>query len=95
MAARAIPAVLEWQNRTMKSILESMKFSANVPEDVLAFLDQQVEQGHFASRSAALTEAITLWRVHRLAPMYAEAFSDVTSEWDATVADGLSGDGAL
>lgn len=79
----------------MQSIIKSMKFSANVPDDVLGFLDQQVGAGYYASRSAALTEAITMWRVHRLAPMYAEAFGEHDTAWDATVADGLGGNRPL
>lgn len=75
-----------------RGIIKSMKFSANVPDDVLGFVDQQVVAGHYASRSAALTEAVTMWRVHRLAPMYTEAFGDDDTAWDTTVADGLDRD---
>jgi Arc/MetJ-type ribon-helix-helix transcriptional regulator len=75
----------------MHGIMKSMKFSANVPDDVLGFLDQQVGAGHYASRSAALTEAITMWREHRLAPMYTEEFGHEDTAWDATAADGLEG----
>jgi Arc/MetJ-type ribon-helix-helix transcriptional regulator len=68
-----------------------MKFSANIPDDVIGFLDQQVEDGHYRSRSAAITEAITMWRVQRLADSYAEAFGSSDPAWDQSVADGLAG----
>jgi Arc/MetJ-type ribon-helix-helix transcriptional regulator len=77
----------------MVSIIKSMKFSANVPDDVLRFLDQQVSEGLYRSRSAALTDAIITWRSHRLADSYSAAFAetpdDVASEWDQTITDGL------
>jgi Arc/MetJ-type ribon-helix-helix transcriptional regulator len=70
-----------------------MKFSANVPDDVISYMDEQVSEGHFPSRSAALTEAMTLWRLHRLHSSYTEAFSSLDhadeSAWDSAVADGL------
>jgi Arc/MetJ-type ribon-helix-helix transcriptional regulator len=78
----------------MSGIIKSMKFSANVPDDVIAYMDKQVSEGHFPSRSAALTEAMTLWRLHRLHASYAEAFSDRDDDedalWDSAVADGLT-----
>jgi Arc/MetJ-type ribon-helix-helix transcriptional regulator len=77
----------------MSGILKSMKFSANVPDDVIFFMDEQVREGHFPSRSAALTEAMALWRQHRLHSSYAQAFSELDevggAAWDSTVADGL------
>jgi Arc/MetJ-type ribon-helix-helix transcriptional regulator len=47
-----------------------VKPSANVPNDVMGFVDQQVTDGHYPFRSAAVTEAIVLWRVHRLTSSY-------------------------
>ena len=73
----------------MKSIIESMKFSANIPEDALRFLDQQVKGGKFRSRSAALSEAVYFWRTHQLVDEYVAAFQEDSSEWDVTVGDGL------
>jgi Arc/MetJ-type ribon-helix-helix transcriptional regulator len=69
-----------------------MMISARVTKAALSFLDEQVAQGHFVSRSAALSEALTLWRDHRLGSMYGEARSDAYTDWDVTVADGLVGD---
>lgn len=73
----------------MESILKGMKFSANVPDEALKFLDQQVEEGKFRSRSAALSEAIFFWRSHQLVDEYIAAFHDDSSEWDVTLRDGL------
>lgn len=73
----------------MASMIKSMKFSANVPDDVMAFMDEEVKQGHYPSRSAALTEAMSLWRTHKLGRSYAESFQAVDSAWDEAVADGL------
>ena len=78
-----------WHARSMLSIMESMKFSANIPDDLLTFLDQQVSDGRYRSRSAALTEALQAWRVDTLKADYARAFADHDSNWDGVVADGL------
>lgn len=67
----------------------SMKFSANVPEDVLTYLDEQVSAGFFPSRSAALTDAIRKWRDVRLEEEYAVAFTELDSLWDEALSDGL------
>lgn len=69
-----------------------MKFSANVPDDVLAFLDAEVASGHYRSRSAALTEAIVYWRESRLEDAYREAFSSVDTVWEEAIADGWTGE---
>lgn len=73
----------------MLSILKSMKFSANIPEDLLQFLDRQVSAGHYRSRSAALTDALQGWRSERLRTDYAAAFADIDGSWDTTLQDGL------
>ena len=66
-----------------------MKFSANIPDDLLEFLDTQVTDGHYKSRSQALTNALYSWRTERLANDYRSAFADEDASWDITVADGL------
>lgn len=73
----------------MTGILKSMKFSANIPDDLLEFLDTQVTHGHFKSRSQALTEALHSWRTERLADDYRIAFVEEDITWDIAVADGL------
>jgi Arc/MetJ-type ribon-helix-helix transcriptional regulator len=72
-----------------------MKFSANIPDDYLEFLDQQVDDGHYRSRSAALTDAIAVWRTFRLTSSYTEAFAAADPIWDLAVADGLDDEHGL
>ena len=68
-----------------------MKCRVAVAKDALFFLDHLVSQGHYLSRSAALTDAIYTLRDARLRAAYDEAFADDSeSLWDETVADGLS-----
>jgi Arc/MetJ-type ribon-helix-helix transcriptional regulator len=66
-----------------------MKFSANIPDDLLVFLDDQVSEGRYRSRSAALTEALRLWRQHTLTTAYADAFQTADTAWDVTLEDGV------
>jgi Arc/MetJ-type ribon-helix-helix transcriptional regulator len=67
-----------------------MKFSANIPHDLLVFLDEQVMGGHYKSRSQALTEALQSWRTQKYAEDYAKAFAEYDESWDVTSADGLT-----
>jgi Arc/MetJ-type ribon-helix-helix transcriptional regulator len=68
-----------------------MKCRVAVPRDAMFFLDHLVSQGHYLSRSAALTDAIYTLRDARLRAAYDEAFAyGNESIWDETVADGLS-----
>jgi Arc/MetJ-type ribon-helix-helix transcriptional regulator len=76
----------------MHSIIFGMKFSANIPEDALAFLDEQVTVGKYRSRSQAITKAVYMLRDSSLQVAYQEAFSDTDPVWDAVVADGLDDD---
>ncbi len=76
----------------MQSIIKSMKFSANIPDDLLVFLDDQVSEGRYRSRSAAVTEALRIWRQHTLTTAYADAFQSADPIWDETLEDGLAQD---
>jgi Arc/MetJ-type ribon-helix-helix transcriptional regulator len=73
----------------MTGILRSMKFSANIPDDLLGFLDQQVTSGAYKSRSQALTEALHGWRARRMEEDYATAFDEADDAWDSAAADGI------
>ena len=66
-----------------------MKFSANIPQDALAFLDAQVESGKYRSRSAAITDAVYLLRDASLRQAYESAFAHSDPAWDTAVSDGL------
>jgi len=66
------------------------KVSVSLSEADLSYLDTQTLAGRYASRSAALQDAIRKLRESELADSYAEAFTEWhDDEWDATVADGL------
>jgi Arc/MetJ-type ribon-helix-helix transcriptional regulator len=69
-----------------------MKFSANIPDDLLLFLDEQVKDGNYKSRSQALTEALYSWRTQKFADDYAKAFAEYDESWDDALDDGLAED---
>ena len=69
-----------------------MKFSANIPDELLVFLDAQVKEGRYKSRSQALTEALQSWRTQKFADYYAKAFAEYDDSWDDALADGLTED---
>lgn len=65
--------------------------SVSLSDDDIAFLDTEQLSGRYASRSAAVQDAVRLLRESRLADAYAQAFSDgYDEEWDAAVDDGLA-----
>ena len=74
----------------MKSILIGMKISMNLPEDEVAFVDRQVQSGHYRSRSAAMSAALKLWRKSELESGYNDAFEAIDPLWEESIADGLS-----
>ena len=60
------------------------------PSDI-AFLDTEQLSGRYASRSAAVQDAVRLLRESRLADAYAQAFGEgYDEEWDTAVDDGLA-----
>ena len=60
-----------------------MKLSISLPDDDVTYIDEAVESGIYASRSAAIARALRLLRSAELGEMYDIAFK----EWAA------SGDG--
>lgn len=71
------------------------KVSLSLATADIAFLDRETFDGRFASRSAAVQEAVRLLRESRLDDAYAEAFgewqeSDDRDAWDATAGDGVA-----
>ena len=66
-----------------------MNITVEVSPDIVEFIDRQVERGHYASRSAVLTEALLVWRDGLLEPAYTQAFASIDPLWDATTGDGL------
>lgn len=66
------------------------KVSVSLPDDDLAYLDTQTLSGRYATRSAALQDAIRMLRESELADAYAEAFAEWRDDvWESTAADGL------
>ena len=65
------------------------KVSLSLDENDIAFLDAEAKEGRFASRSAAVQEAVRLLRESRLADAYAHAFAEEDEGWDTTSGDGL------
>jgi Arc/MetJ-type ribon-helix-helix transcriptional regulator len=71
--------------------MSNAKVSLSLSEGDIAFLDLETLSGRYASRSAAVQDAVRLLRESRLADAYAEAFADgYDDEWDAADADGLA-----
>lgn len=71
--------------------MATTKVSISLNEADLAYLDTQTLAGRYASRSAALQDAIRKLRESELADAYAEAFSEWNDEaWDDAVSDGLT-----
>ena len=65
-----------------------MKLSVSLPELDCEFLDDCVESGTYASRSAVIARALRLLRTADLGKMYEEAFaewqaSDESTDWDS------------
>ncbi|MCS0499183.1 ribbon-helix-helix domain-containing protein [Protaetiibacter mangrovi] len=70
--------------------MSSVKVSISLPSDDLAYVDTQTLSGRYASRSAALHDAIRMLRESELADAYAEAFGEWQDDgWESTAADGL------
>lgn len=71
--------------------MATTKVSVSLSEADLSYLDGQTLSGRYASRSAALQDAIRKLRESELADAYAEAFGEWHDEaWDGAVGDGLS-----
>jgi putative addiction module CopG family antidote len=71
------------------------KVSLSLSEQDVAFLDQQTLSGLYASRSAAVHEAVRLLRESRLADAYAEAYAEWSESgeeavWAPAASDGIA-----
>lgn len=72
-----------------------MKLSVSLPDEVVAFVDEQVRSGAFASRSSTLRAAVVLLRQSTMIDSYAAAWDEWEQSgedalWEAVAADGLS-----
>ncbi|MEV7965033.1 ribbon-helix-helix domain-containing protein [Sphaerisporangium sp. NPDC088356] len=70
-----------------------MKLSVSLPSEDVAFLDEAVERGDAASRSAAIHSAIERLRSSGLEDTYAAAFAEWNASEDAELWDSTAGDG--
>lgn len=71
--------------------MTNTKVSLSLSEEDVAFLDTEALNGRYASRSAAVQDAVRMLRESRLADAYAEAYAEgYDAEWDAVQADGLA-----
>lgn len=67
-----------------------MKLSISLPDDDVAYLDDAVESGTYASRSAAIARALRLLRSTELGDMYEAAFKEWATSGDAEAWDATS-----
>ena len=72
-----------------------MKLSVSLPHEDVQFIDEYAREYRVDSRSAVVHRAVALLRVSELGGAYAEAWreweSSEAGDWDAALADGLSG----
>ncbi|WP_350350323.1 antitoxin [Microbacterium sp. A8/3-1] len=71
--------------------MSNAKVSLSLSVSDIAFLDTEQLSGRYASRSAAVQDAVRLLRESRLADAYAQAFGEgYDEEWDSVADDGLA-----
>lgn len=67
------------------------KLSLSLDDADVAFLDEEARSGRYASRSAAVQDAVRLLRESRLADAYAEAYGEWDDDaWDEASSDGIA-----
>jgi Arc/MetJ-type ribon-helix-helix transcriptional regulator len=67
------------------------KVSISLSDADIAYLDTQTLAGRYASRSAALQDAVRKLRESELADAYAEAFAEWQDDvWDDALGEGLT-----
>lgn len=66
-----------------------MRVFVSLPKDLMAFVDEKVSSGVYATRSDVLIHAIDVMRQAELQKAYEMAFTDLDSVWDLAVADGI------
>jgi len=67
------------------------KVSISLSDADIAYLDTQTLAGRYASRSAALQDAVRKLRESELADAYAEAFAEWSDDvWDDALGEGLT-----
>ena len=72
--------------------MAGMKVSVSLPDEDVDFLDTYARAQGFASRSAALHEAVRLLRAAELTDAYAEAWQEWSSSGEAELWEPVTGD---
>jgi Arc/MetJ-type ribon-helix-helix transcriptional regulator len=70
-----------------------MKVSVSLPDSDVEFLDAYAREQGYASRSAALHEAVRLLRAAELGDAYADAWQEWTDSGEAEMWEPVTGDG--
>ncbi len=70
--------------------MQSEKISISLPSSLLQFIENYKLAKGCKSRSEVIQLAIELLRYQELERAYQEAATEINSEWDVTVGDGLS-----
>jgi Arc/MetJ-type ribon-helix-helix transcriptional regulator len=70
-----------------------MKVSVSLPDEDVDFLDTYARAQGYASRSAALHEAVRLLRAAELTDAYEDAWRDWSTSGEADVWEAAAGDG--
>lgn len=70
--------------------MQSEKISISLPSSLLQFIENYKLTKGCKSRSEVIELAIELLRYQELERAYQEAATEINSEWDVTVGDGLS-----
>ncbi|MBE9058726.1 MULTISPECIES: ribbon-helix-helix domain-containing protein [Sphaerospermopsis] len=70
--------------------MQSEKISISLPSPLLQFIENYKLTKGCKSRSEVIELAIELLRYQELERAYQEAATEINSEWDVTVGDGLS-----
>ncbi|MCV3216877.1 ribbon-helix-helix domain-containing protein [Plectonema radiosum NIES-515] len=66
------------------------KISISLPQSLVKFIENYQVASGYKSRSQVISEAVELLRSRELEEAYRDASREVDSDWDVTVADGLT-----
>ncbi len=69
--------------------VSSMQITVRLDSELGNFLDREVTEGHYGSRSEAVIAALAMWRGTRLQPSYTQAFASIDPLWDLVAGDGI------
>jgi len=70
--------------------MQVAKFSVSLPQPLLTFIEDYRQSHSCKSRSQVIKQALELLREKELEEAYCLAAEEADSDWDATIADGLT-----